>query len=173
MKTIIDTSILISLAKINYLEIIPKLKSALLIPHEVYEESVVEGEKKDLPDATLIKRFIVDNKIAILKVKSSQVKAISLKIKKVLPRGDRAVLALALHEKAVEIMTDDEGLNKIALSLRFKVSASPDLLLQAFKKGAVNLQIFEKYIRSLVLENRLGSIVAEFYIMEGKKYVES
>ena len=65
MKTIIDTSILISLAKINYLEIILKLKSALLIPHEVYEESVVEGEKKDLPDATLIRRFIADNKIVI------------------------------------------------------------------------------------------------------------
>jgi len=69
-------------------------------------------------------------------------------------------------------MTDDEGLSKIALSLSFKVNASPDLLLQAFKKEDVNLQIFEKYIRSLVLENRLGSIVAEFYIMEGKKYVE-
>ncbi len=102
MKTIIDTSILISLAKINYLEIIPKLKNALLIPHEVYEESVVEGERKDLPDAILIKRFLVDNKIATLKVKSSPVKAISLKIKKVLPKGDRAVLALALQEKYVE-----------------------------------------------------------------------
>ncbi len=171
--TVIDTSILISLAKINCLEIILNLKSELSIPEEVYGESVFEGEKRDLPDATLIKSFITGNNIRIVKVKSSTIKTLTSKIKKILPQGDKAVLSLALQEKTTEIITDDEGLSKIALSLGFRVSASPDLLLQSLKKGFVRFQEFEKHIRNLVLENRLGSVVAELYIVEAKKDVKS
>lgn len=46
MKTVIDTSTLISLAKISYLELIPKLKIDVVIPDEVYREAVIRGEEK-------------------------------------------------------------------------------------------------------------------------------
>ncbi|MEW6087707.1 MAG: PIN domain-containing protein [bacterium] len=170
MKIVIDTSVLISLAKINYMEIIAKLKSNLILSNEVYEEAVVEGEKKDLPDATLIKKFIKENKIAQVQVKNSSIKGLSLKIEKNLSKGDASILALALQENAVEILTDDEGLAKLALFLDFKVSASSDLIFQSLSEGIIKYNEFDKHIKNLVLENRLSPVVAEFYIMEGKKY---
>ncbi|MGR3220404.1 MAG: hypothetical protein ACUZ8H_11405 [Candidatus Anammoxibacter sp.] len=172
MKAVIDTSTLISLAKINCLEVILNLESDLLLSDEVYEESVIEGEKRDMPDATMIRRFIMDYNLSIIKVKSKSIKGLFSKIKKILPKGDNAVLSLALQENALKIITDDEGLSKIALSLGFNVSASPDLIFQSFKKGKIKYREFEKYIRNLVIENRLGSTVAEFYVMEGENYVK-
>ena len=48
MKYVIDTSSLISLARIQYLEIISALRIKGLLPHEVYavaELYILEGEK--------------------------------------------------------------------------------------------------------------------------------
>ena len=172
MKTIIDTSLLISLARINYLEAILHQRGVFLLPNEVYQESVEEGQKKDMADAILIRQFITNSKIAITNVKKRSIKTLLSKINKALLVGDAAVLALALQEKAMEIMTDDEGLSRIALSLGFKVRASPDLVLQAFKGRIIDFQDFERYTKGLILENRLGPVVAELYLMEGKKYVK-
>ncbi|MCL5986006.1 MAG: hypothetical protein M1371_05490 [Actinobacteria bacterium] len=55
------------------------------------------------------------------------------------------------------------------MSLGFSVKASPDLLLEGLKGNFMNFQDFETSVRGLVIENRLRSSVAEFYIMEGKK----
>ena len=46
MGTIVDTSTLISLAKIGVLEILKKLKGHLSVPDSVYEEAVTVGEEK-------------------------------------------------------------------------------------------------------------------------------
>ncbi len=58
MKSIIDTSTLISLARIAYLELIPMLRTDVFIPDEIYEEAVLKGEEKGFADATVIKNFI-------------------------------------------------------------------------------------------------------------------
>ena len=84
--------------------------------------------------------------------------------------GDHAVLALGMQEKIYEIITDDEGLAKIAISLGFKVTASSDLLLEALKNKDIGFSEFEDGIRNLVLESRLSSRVAEIYKIEGKSY---
>ena len=93
-------------------------------------------------------------------------------LKKRLTKGDSAALALAVQEGAEGLITDDEGLGKIAMALGFKVMASPDLLVQSFKEGFIGFKEFEKNIRLLVIENRLSPVVAELYMMEGKEYVE-
>ncbi|GFP42805.1 hypothetical protein HKBW3C_01929 [Candidatus Hakubella thermalkaliphila] len=76
---------------------------------------------------------------------------------------------MALQEKVKEIITDDEGLAKIAMALGFRIKASPDLLLEGLKDKLMSFQDFESFIKWLVVENRLSSIVAELYLMEGKK----
>jgi len=40
MKTVIDTSTLLSLPRIRYLELLPKLRKSVALPREVYEEAV-------------------------------------------------------------------------------------------------------------------------------------
>lgn len=172
MKIVIDTSALISLAKTNNLHMLLNLKGELFIPYEVYEEAVLAGERKNIPDATAIKKFVEDNGIQTVIVKDYFIRKLFSMLKKQLTKGDSAVLALSEQEGAEVLIADDEGLGKIAITLDFKVMASPDLLLQSLKAGSVGFKEFEKNIRLLVIENRLSPVVAELYMMEGKEYVE-
>jgi len=167
MKCVIDTSTLISLARINCLEIIDTLKINVVLPQKVYYEAVVIGEEKGFADATVIKSFIKRyNKIKIVEVKTIHINALRKEINKVLSAGDEAVLALAVKEKEMGVITNDDGLGKIALALGFDVIATPDLLIRGLRKNILKRNEFENYMRGLVVENRLSSVVAELYLME-------
>jgi len=173
MGSVIDTSTLISLARIDYLELIPILKADVAVPVEIYEEAVLKGEEKGFADATVIKKFTEGHRIKILGVKIRYITALRKKIDRILTKGDEAVLSLALQEKAKEIMADDDGLGKIAMALGFNVKATPDLLMEGLKGNVLSLQDFEIFIKGLVIANRLSSAVAELYILEGRKDVKS
>jgi predicted nucleic acid-binding protein len=172
MGSVIDTSTLISLAKVSYLELIPKLRMDVAMPEEVYEEAVINGEKRGIADSTVIKTFINNHELKILNVKSDFIKVLRKKVGKGLTKGDEAVLSLAIMEKAETIITNDDGLGKIAMALGFNVIATPDLLMKGLKNKLLSFKEFEVLMRGLVIENRLSSVVAELYLMEGKKYVE-
>lgn len=172
MKVIIDTSTLISLARINCLELIPKLKMDMFLPDEIYKEAVIRGEEKGFADAMVIKSFLKRYGAKIVNVKTSYRTPLRRKINKILTAGDEAVLSLAIKEDAKEIVTDDDGLGKIAMALGLSIKATPDLLMEGLKEKILNIQEFEVFIRGLVVENRLSSVVAELYLMEGKRYVE-
>src|SRR4030067_2712310 len=103
MKSIIDTSTLISLARIAYLELISMLRTDVSIPDEIYEEAVLKGEKKGFADATVIKTFIENHRIKIVHVEKHSIIALRKKVSKILAKGDESVLSLALQEKAKEI----------------------------------------------------------------------
>jgi len=172
MKSIIDTSTLISFARIAYLELIPMLRTDVSIPDEIYEEAVLRGEEKGFADATVIKNFIEMDRIKIVRVKAHSISALRKKVNKLLTKGDESVLSLAMQEKAKEIVTDDDGLGKLAMALGFDVKATPDLLMEGLKKNRLSIQDFEIFIRGLVIENRLNSAAAELYILEGRKDVK-
>lgn len=96
MNSIIDTSTLISLARIGYLEIIPRLKIDVVLPDDVYEEAVIKGEERGIADATVIKNFITNHKIKVIHTESSQIKVVRQKLNKILAKGDESVLSLAI-----------------------------------------------------------------------------
>lgn len=173
MKTVIDTSTMISLARISYLELIPKLKIDVVIPDEVYREAVIRGEEKGIADAIVIKRFINSYKLKVVNIESKYIKALRQRLNKVLAKGDEAVLSLAVKEKAKAIVTNDDGLGKIAMALGFCVNATPDLLIEGLRENVLDFPEFEALIRGLAVENRLSSVVGELYLLEGKKYVKS
>ena len=70
MKSVIDTSTLISFARIAYLELIPMLRTDVSIPYKIYEEAVLEGEKRGFADATVIKSFIETYRMKIVQSKN-------------------------------------------------------------------------------------------------------
>lgn len=173
METVIDTSTLISLARIHYLEIITALKVNIILPDEVYEEAVVIGKQKEITDAIVIENFLNKYHIKIIRITNSDRKSLRQKLNKTLSKGDEAVLALAVKKRATQIITNDDGLGKIASALGFRVIATPDLLLKGLFARLINIDEFEVFIRGLVIENRLSSVVSELYLLEGKKYVKS
>ena len=168
MKSVIDTSTLISLARISYLEIIQILKINAIVPCEVYNEAVIQGEEKGVADATVIKTFIANYKIRVVHVEKTQIDALRRKLNKILAKGDESVLALAIKEKVKAILTDDDGLGKIAMASGFEVNGSPDLLVKGLRNKVLDFSEFESLMRGLVIENRLSSVIAEFYLLEGK-----
>lgn len=159
--------------KIGYLELIPKLKIDVVIPDEVYREAVIRGEEKGIADAIVIKRFINSYKLKVVNIESKYIKALRQRLNKVLTKGDEAVLSLAVKEKAKAIVTNDDGLGKIAMALGFCVNATPDLLIEGLRENVLDFPEFEALIRGLAVENRLSSVVGELYLLEGKKYVKS
>jgi len=172
VKSVIDTSTLISLARIAYLELIPMLRTDVSIPYEIYEETVLEGEKRGFADATVIKTFIETHRMKIAHVEKHSIIALRKKLRKILTKGDEAVLSLGLQEKAKEIVTDDDGLGKLAMALGFDVKAAPDLLMEGLEKNRLSVKDFEILVRGLVIENRLSSAAGELYIVEGRKDVK-
>jgi predicted nucleic acid-binding protein len=129
-------------------------------------------EKRGIVDATVIKGFIETSGLKILRFESRSSKDLRRQTKRNLAKGDEGVLSLALSEKANEIITNDDGLGKIAMGLGIRVVASPDLLTEALRKGILDIQDFEVFLRGLVVENRLNAAVAELYLMEGRKNVK-
>lgn len=172
MRCVIDTSTLISLAKIHVLDLIMKLDLKVIVPSEIYAEAILRGGEKGYLDADLIKNFINLHSIRVVDVKTGLIAAARRMISKALAKGDANVIALAMREKVKTILTDDDGLGKIAYSLGYTVKASPDLLLDGLRKKVLSVAEFESYMRGLVIENRLNSVVAELYLMEGEKYVK-
>jgi predicted nucleic acid-binding protein len=172
VKSVIDTSTLISLARIGYLELIPMLRRDVCIPDEIYEEAVLKGEERGFADATVIKKFIEKHRIKIVRVKTHSITSLRKKVNKILTKGDESVLSLGLQEKAKEIVTDDDGLGKLAMTLGFDVKAAPDLLMEGLEKNRLSIKDFEILVRGLVIENRLSSAAGELYVLEGRKDVK-
>jgi len=133
---------------------------------------VVAGEKRGLADATAIKQFIDEQRIRIARVKTPFRTALRRRSNKILTKGDESVLSLAMQEKANEIISNDDGLGKLAMALGFNVKATPDLLMEALEKSRLSIKDFEIFIKALVIENRLSSAVAELYVLEGRKDVK-
>ena len=172
MKSVIDTSALISLARIAYLELLPLLRADVSISSEIYEEAVIKGEEKGFADATVIKSFLEKHRIQVVRVRNESLTALRKKLRKILTKGDEAVLALAMQERVREIIADDDGLGRIAMALGFDVKATPDLLMEGLKKDRLSVRDVETFLRELVVENRLSSAVAELYILESQRDVK-
>ena len=148
------------------------LRRDVCIPDEIYKEAVLKGEEKGFADATVIKHFMEKHGVKIVHVKTHSITALRKRVNKILTKGDEAVLSVGLQEKVKEIVTDDDGLGKLAMTLGFDVRATPDLLMEGLRENRLSLQDFEVSLRELVIENRLSSAVAELYILEGRKNVK-
>jgi predicted nucleic acid-binding protein len=88
----------------------------VLIPAKVYEETVIAGKKKQLPDAIIIDELIHKKKIEVIKIKN----------KSELDRiyqfnvfgGEAESVALYFPEKAGILVSDDDNLRKKKAQLR-------------------------------------------------------
>lgn len=148
------------------------LRRDVSIPDEIYEEAVLKGEEKGFADATVIKKFIEKHRIKIVRVKTHSITSLRKKVNKILTKGDESVLSIGLQEKTKEIVTDDDGLGKLAMTLGFDVKAAPDLLMEGLEKSRLSIKDFEILVRGLVIENRLSSAAGELYVLEGRKDVK-
>lgn len=100
---VLDSSFLISLAKINLLKLIKQLPGPVFCPEEVYQEVVEIGLNRGYPDA-----FLIAHEIFLPQPPLANIVAVDNRLG---TRGispvDDSVFSLALGKKAV-LLTDDQ-----------------------------------------------------------------
>lgn len=160
MKIIIDSSTLISLAKINGLDLLKDVNAELICPEEVYRETVVIGSMKAHPDAILIKG-IFDEEV----VKKYAVRR-TIRLSG-LSKTDDIVLSLAKQTRASYLFINDTKLARRGVLEGFDVQGSPDILLRLYEKGAITKSEYENYVRQLFEHYRISRDNMERYLKEG------
>ena len=125
---IADSGPLISLARINLHELLPRLFSTILVPPEVWNEVTVKGQER--PGAHEISRVTW---ITIQKPDPQLVRQLSILV----DAGEAEAIALAQTIPDCIILLDDSRARKIAARLNIKQIGTVGLLLRAKRMGLV------------------------------------
>lgn len=136
MITIKDSMILIHLAKMSILGESCRYFGDVLIPKNVYHETVTSGREKGHPDAVVIEQAIDEN---LIKIKEGQDK------KKVdnlrlfgLHYGEAEAVALYYQENARFLATDDDTCRKNRIILDINIIGSPAIVIMLYRKGIIS-----------------------------------
>lgn len=150
----IDSSTLISLAKIDELQILKTLKTTIKTVNEVREETVIQGIQHGHYDATKIKKAFDDGTITVQKPDTHDTHdGIS--------DTDSKVLNVALAEDY--LFTDDVKLRRKAQSENIKVRSTPDILLQLVRTNRLEQATYKELLTSLETSKRITTRVRERY----------
>ena len=157
MKAVIDSSTLISLAKINSLGVLNKMDCEFLCPEEVYRECVTEGVLGGRVDAVMIKRLFDERTITTKKVVDQHMIA-------GLSSVDGMILSLALQEKPAMVFANDTKLARRIELCGLEARGSPDILLRMRLKGVLDDKRYIALVKELGLKMRLSSSCVEKYL---------
>jgi len=157
---VLDSSFLISLAKINLLQLIKQLPGSVFCPEEVYREVVDIGLNRGYADAFLISQeiFLTDSPLAKIVTVSNL-----LRTQGISPVDD-CVLSLAFQKEAV-LMTDDVRLRKKALDGSLKTNNSPEFLVYYLDYDALKSALIK-----LVKCKRLDAKAQNIYLEVKKQW---
>lgn len=143
------------------------LEKEIIAPEYVYEETVSQGKKKQLTDATVIESLFNENTIKSKAVTKRSWEATKRKLGKELKTGDHSVISLALQTNAKEVLTDDDDLAKIVETLGMQVTSSADVIIKHLKDKKIEIKEFRDLIGDLVAKNRISLNVSEEYLKRG------
>ncbi|NSW89184.1 MAG: DUF3368 domain-containing protein [Firmicutes bacterium] len=130
MKAIINSSPLIALGGIKKLELLPKIFSEIVIPQEVYNETVVNGK-----DDTIFKA--IDGNAGFKIVSANNLILIEF-LNDYLDKGEAEVIALAKELGINNVIIDEAKGRKIAKRHSLDVIGSLGILVIAKHKELIN-----------------------------------
>ena len=137
------------LAKLGKLGLLKNLFKKIIIPEEVYKETVLKGGEKGFSDSIVIERAVKDGWIQVKKVKRD---TDILKFAPELDAGEVEVLSLARKIKPMPLLLiDDASARAIAESFGFPVKGTIYVILRAFRKGLLTKNEAKEHINKLVL----------------------
>ena len=157
MKAIIDSSTLISLAKIDALWVFNEMECEMICPDEVYRECVVMGSLNGRVDAVQIKRLFDEKTVS----------AKTVEVKERIPglsTVDCMVLALAVQEKPGIVFANDTKLARRIELAGFDARGSPDILLRMKRKGILDDKGYSSLIKLVGTKMRLSASNVEKYL---------
>jgi len=150
MKAVIDSSTLISLAKIDALWVFGKMDCEIVCPKEVYDECVTQGALGGKVDSIVIKRLFDEKTVSAINVSVRQTFS-------GLSSVDCMVISLALQEKAALVFANDTKLSRRIALAGLDSRGSPDILLRMRYKGLLGAERYISLIMELGAKMRLSA----------------
>lgn len=156
---IIDSSTLISFAKIQKLNALTSLKGKIITIPDVYEECVEKGINLGYVDALRIQKMFDNKTIAIENVKTPEAFSGVSKI-------DANVISLA-KEKQDYLFADDVKVGRRAKAEQIAVRNTPDILLHLMKTKRLAKTECKESLQKLVDHKRLSEKTKKSYEKAG------
>lgn len=148
MIVIADTTPLISLLKLNRLDLLKELFSTVYIPNFVLQELISNPKYKSEADTILNSQFIITKSIT-----DTTALHILMKVN-MLDRGEGEAIILANELNAEVLLMDEVKGRKIAKKLGLNLSGTLGVLMKAFDKNLLNTSEVLYYIDKLQEYNR-------------------
>ncbi len=142
-----DAGPLISLGKLNRIEVLAELYGEVQIPHAVYDEVVTSGLAKGASDAMIVRLFLQRRKWPIVNVPQAALASYTPSV--VLDAGERAVLALAQTMRDPLVLIDDEVARSEARRLGLPLRGTLGILVQACREKILTLAQTEILIQEV------------------------
>ena len=153
---VINSSPIISLAKIGKLELLRKIFGRISITEQVYREII---SKPTYPESIAIKKIVESDKW--IEVHKSD------KITKILGVGEASSISLALKLKQ-PLIIDDKKVSFIGNTLGLKCHGTLYVILLALKKKIIKNKKEAIDILNLLINNKLylsSDVLSEFYAL--------
>jgi len=128
MKVIVNSSVLIFLAKLNKIELLKKLFAEVIIPEAVHRECVLEGNRHE-------ESLLIANATWIQVKRAKNLQLVEL-LSDLIDDGEAEAITLALETRSL-IILDDKDARKIARGLNLQVTGIVGILLLAKKKKLI------------------------------------
>lgn len=150
-----DAGPLIWLGKCDFLHLLEKLYSEIVIPEGVYEEAIIRGLEKGYEDAQVSKRAIEEGWIRVCKSKKQfkdKVEDREVKLGIELGVGEREAIALALEKELFLFLTNDEDAYQIGKTLGLDPKGVLHVLLKSVKERHLNVKQAKESLRKMLEE---------------------
>jgi predicted nucleic acid-binding protein len=144
-----NASPLITLGKLNRLELLADLYSEVRITPIVYKEVVTQGLARGAPDALTVRLFWQRHGWPVVEVPSAVLEAYTPSM--LLHPGERELLALAQTQTNPLMLLDDEVARAEARRLQLPVRGTLGVLVQAYRAQLLALIHVELLIQEIAV----------------------
>ena len=134
MTVVVDTSVILVLAKIGLLHLLRDLHGGVVIPASVAAEALDDGYAESTENRG-IRSAIDDGWLKVERDPNTDTRFTAL------GRGERAVIALALATSATLVLIDDWAARRAAASVGLRVSGTVAVLAVAKRDGRIGAAI--------------------------------
>jgi predicted nucleic acid-binding protein len=142
-----DASPLMTLGKLNRLDLLASLFSEVQIPRAVYDEVVTQGLTRGAADAVTVRLFWQSHQWPIVDVPETTVSAYVPPM--VLDPGELEVLALAQSLADPLVLLDDEVARAEARRLKLRLCGTLGILVRAYRQRLLSFDQAELLIREI------------------------
>ena len=140
-RVVADAGPLMALAKLNVLPLLKRLYGTVLISQTVYDEVVTEGLARGYPDAGVVQRFWQQQQWRPRIVKPEEIPQDLQQAG--LDPGERESLCLAVQERAVLLLVDDEAGRIAARERGVRIKGTLGVLVEAFHQELLDFEELE------------------------------